>query len=131
MAVTLWGGLGSLIDSFLGGWLQASVIDVRSGKVVEGDNGAKVLVSEDGKWWRKRAEVRSRVGKGEGKDSKVDRPVQDQYTEREPSRKVVSGLGLLDNNAVNFLMALIMSVAGMAVAGWWWNVPLESVLDGL
>lgn len=41
-AVTLWGGLGSLVDSLLGGWLQASVIDLRTGKVVEGDGGRKV-----------------------------------------------------------------------------------------
>ncbi len=40
--MTVWGGLGSLLDSFLGGWLQASVVDVRSGKVVEGPGGRKV-----------------------------------------------------------------------------------------
>lgn len=42
IAVTLWGGLGSLLDSFLGGWLQASVVDARSGKVIEGSGGKKV-----------------------------------------------------------------------------------------
>ena len=42
VAIFLWGGLGSLLDSALGGWLQASVIDVRSGKVVEGIGGKKV-----------------------------------------------------------------------------------------
>lgn len=42
IAVTLWGGLGSLLDSFLGGWLQASVVDVRTGKVIEGSGGKKV-----------------------------------------------------------------------------------------
>lgn len=41
-AVTLWGGLGSLLDSLLGGWLQASVIDARTGKVIEGLGGKKV-----------------------------------------------------------------------------------------
>lgn len=40
--VTAWGGLGSVVDSFLGGWLQASVVDVRTGKVVEGSGGNKV-----------------------------------------------------------------------------------------
>lgn len=44
------------------------------------------------------------------------------------SRHVESGLGLLDNNAVNFLMALIMSVGGMLVAAWYWKVPLHSIL---
>ena len=42
VAITLWGGLGSLLDSFLGGWLQASVVDARTGKVIEGSGGKKV-----------------------------------------------------------------------------------------
>lgn len=42
IGVTIWGGLGSLLDSALGGWFQASVIDTRTGKVVEGDGGKKV-----------------------------------------------------------------------------------------
>ena len=42
LAVTIWGGLGSLLDSALGGWFQASVIDTRTGKVVEGAGGKKV-----------------------------------------------------------------------------------------
>lgn len=41
-AITLWGGLGSLLDSLLGGWLQASVVDARTGKVIEGVGGRKV-----------------------------------------------------------------------------------------
>ena len=41
-AVTLWGSLGSLMDSVLGGLVQASVVDTRSGKVVEGAGGRKV-----------------------------------------------------------------------------------------
>lgn len=41
-AVTVWGGLGSLLDSALGGWFQASVVDARTGKVVEGTGGKKV-----------------------------------------------------------------------------------------
>ena len=40
--VTAWGCLGSLVDSVLGGLVQASVVDVRSGKVVEGAGGRKV-----------------------------------------------------------------------------------------
>lgn len=42
LAITLWGGLGSLLDSALGGWFQASVIDSRTGKVIEGAGGKKV-----------------------------------------------------------------------------------------
>ena len=42
LVITFWGGLGSILDSFLGGWLQASVIDARTGKVIEGTGGKKV-----------------------------------------------------------------------------------------
>lgn len=42
VAVTIWGGLGSVLDSALGGWFQASVVDGRTGKVVEGSGGQKV-----------------------------------------------------------------------------------------
>ena len=47
----------------------------------------------------------------------------------EPSRRVESGLGFLDNNAVNVLMALLMSIGGMAVAGYVWHVPLRSIFN--
>ena len=40
--VTAWGGLGSLLDSVLGALLQESVVDVRTGKIVEGRGGQKV-----------------------------------------------------------------------------------------
>ena len=42
LAVTIWGGFGSLLDSALGGWFQASVVDRKTGKVIEGDGGKKV-----------------------------------------------------------------------------------------
>lgn len=42
LAVTVWGGCGSLVDSALGGWLQASVVDIRTGKVIEGIGGKTV-----------------------------------------------------------------------------------------
>jgi uncharacterized protein (TIGR00297 family) len=42
LATTIWGTLGSLLDSLLGGLLQASVVDKRSGKIVEGSGGQKV-----------------------------------------------------------------------------------------
>lgn len=44
LAVTVWGGLGSLLDSVLGGFLQESVVDARTGKVVEGIGGKKVCL---------------------------------------------------------------------------------------
>lgn len=45
LCITAWGGLGSLLDSALGGWFQASVVDTRTGKVVEGTGGKKVIHS--------------------------------------------------------------------------------------
>lgn len=45
LAVTIWGALGSVLDSILGGLLQASVVDKRTGKIVEGCGGKKVRIS--------------------------------------------------------------------------------------
>lgn len=45
LAITAWGGLGSVLDSALGGWFQASVVDARTGKVIEGSGGKKVSIS--------------------------------------------------------------------------------------
>lgn len=42
LAMTVFGSLGSVLDSFLGAVLQASVVDKRTGKVVEGSGGKKV-----------------------------------------------------------------------------------------
>jgi hypothetical protein len=50
------------------------------------------------------------------------------FGDEKPSRVVESGFGLLDNNEVNFLMALAMSLGAMGIAGWVWGVPMESIL---
>lgn len=42
LAMTVWGALGSILDSVVGGIFQASVVDKRTGKVVEGSGGRKV-----------------------------------------------------------------------------------------
>ncbi|KAL8854314.1 MAG: hypothetical protein Q9221_000800 [Calogaya cf. arnoldii] len=101
LAVSLWGGLGSLLDSALGGWLQASVVDVRSGKVIEGIGGKKVLLTG------------SHLKKDDGNSS----------------RRVESGVSLLDNNGVNLLMAFIMSAGGMVVSAYLWDLPLGTILQ--
>lgn len=44
------------------------------------------------------------------------------------SRRVESGMGILDNNGVNVLMALIMSVGGMLIMKYVWDLPLESII---
>ena len=161
-AMTLWGFLGSVLDSLLGGWLQQSVKDTRTGRIVEGEGGKRVLVSKSGPnsmHYKKRAEIKTRLLDGEGRNSVPKQPTgiqtaEDQivddldknmtglerydakkkfrtpsFGDEQPSRVVESGsLSLLDNNEVNFLMALTMSLGAMAVAGWFWNMPLSSII---
>lgn len=45
------------------------------------------------------------------------------------SRRVESGISLLDNNAVNLLMAFVMSAGGMVVSGYLWDLPLGTILQ--
>lgn len=47
--------------------------------------------------------------------------------DHEPGRKIESGVGILDNNAVNVLMAFLMSLGGMILTSYLWNIPLLSV----
>lgn len=44
------------------------------------------------------------------------------------SREVESGTDLLDNNAVNVLMAAIMSVGGMLIMSYVWDLPVKSIV---
>ena len=139
--LTAWGALGSLLDSFLGGWLQRSVTDARSGKIVEGDGGHRVLVSTPSSGHvQKGTELKAKIVGGEGgKAVEHTVPAQNPYDPKDkhrephfgdskPTRVVESGFDLLDNNEVNFLMAFVMSTGAMAVAGWYWDVPLDSIL---
>ncbi|KAL2264682.1 hypothetical protein VTJ83DRAFT_7192 [Remersonia thermophila] len=163
LGLTLWGLLGSLVDSVLGGLLQRSVKDVRSGKIVEGEGGLRVLVSSDPKTHRPEreedpgAEIKAALLRGEGgkavertepaeldeareqEEEEKEEEEEDRYDARNkhrrpsfgderPSRVVESGWDLLDNNDVNLLMAFSMSVGAMAVASWYWQVPLSSAL---
>ncbi|KAL8985546.1 MAG: hypothetical protein Q9177_004405 [Variospora cf. flavescens] len=100
IAATIWGGIGSLLDSALGGWFQASVVDARTGKVVEGSGGTKVLIA----------------GSHEKKDGNT-------------SRRIESGIGFLDNNAVNILMAFVMSIGGMLLASFIWSLPFSTIFE--
>ncbi len=161
--MVVWGGLGSVLDSLLGGWLQQSVVDTRSGRIVEGEGGKKVLVSKHGPnsmHFKKRAEIKAELYGSEGKaavpkpansselnkDGKIEgvldekmgwvnrydsskKQRQPSFGDGEPSRTIESGLGILDNNEVNFLMALTMSLGAMAIAGWAWDVPFRSIFQ--
>ncbi|KAK4452390.1 integral membrane protein DUF92-domain-containing protein [Podospora aff. communis PSN243] len=147
VGLTVWGLLGSVVDSVLGGLFQSTVKDVRTGKVVEGEGGVRVLVSSaDGGTIKPTAEVKAALLSGEGKDAvekqdvvaPEEGPSKDRYDARnkhrrssfgdeKPSRVVENGWDLLDNNDVNFLMAFGMSVGAMAVASWYWGVPMNGI----
>ncbi|KAF4595149.1 DUF92 domain protein [Ophiocordyceps camponoti-floridani] len=152
--LVVWGALGSLLDSFLGGLLQRSIRDVRSGKIIEGEGGNRVLVAAGSGRVAggsvKRAEAKTaalsgQVGTTDGEVSVEESAVDDERdtTDRRalegehrrrgsfgddgPSRIVESGLDILDNNDVNFLMASMMSIGAMAVASWYWGLDVDSV----
>lgn len=77
-----WGAAGSVLDSLLGATLQRTVVDGRTGKVVEGRGGREV---------------------GDGKN--------------EMAAGDLSGWAVLDNNAVNSMMAALMSFGAIGIAG--------------
>lgn len=134
--MTIWGGLGSVLDSVLGGLLQASVVDKRTGKVVEGTGGRKVLVhpsstkpgstadvgetslTEDSVQLRhteavaNTATLRGSRATGESIGSQTGRPNEPGHE----SRRIECGRDVLDNNAVNVLMAGTMSLGAMGIA---------------
>ncbi|KAI1463489.1 integral membrane protein DUF92-domain-containing protein [Daldinia caldariorum] len=156
-ALSLWGALGSLLDSLLGGWFQRSVRDVRSGKIVEGEGGSRVLTSLSGTEPYKRQDMKvnastatkASILHGEGENAVESRTDPSQvvvgdsskdpydpkdkhrishFGDRKPTRVTESGFDLLDNNDVNFLMAFTMSVGAVVIAGWYWHVPLRDIL---
>jgi len=127
IGLTIWGTLGSVLDSILGGLFQQSVKDTRTGRIVEGDGGKSVLVSKGGsKSIRtKSADVQSILLSGEGKEA-IPKQVDEDDALLGPTRVAEAGWAILDNNEVNFLMAVNMSLGAMLITARYWNVQLPA-----
>ncbi|KAL4782107.1 integral membrane protein DUF92-domain-containing protein [Aspergillus varians] len=133
LAMTVWGTLGSILDSVLGGLLQASVVDKRSGKIVEGTGGHKVLIhpsstnpGSTGSVSGPSASTTSAQLQNTETELKGGKSVETTSGEEvhHESRRVESGVDILDNNAVNVLMAFTMSVGAMGVASYAWDLSI-------
>jgi uncharacterized membrane protein len=150
LAMTAAGFSGTLLDSLLGALFQASVVDVHSGRVVEGEGGRKVLVHSHPQNYKKSAQLRSDVsshqeGKaGIAKTTGMDAGASIQATRtmqkaggtgnevtdsQHESRRIEVGSDLLDNNAVNILMAALVSVGAMVAYCLVWDVQLSSIVS--
>jgi len=134
VSMAIWGLLGSLLDSFLGGLFQRSVKDVRTGKIVEGEGGNRALVSSQRKpgaaskpsAGSEPPTYAQAVASGTDKKAAEGEP---NFGDDKASRVVESGRDWLDNNDVNFIMAITMSVGAMYIAGSYWGVPFEEILS--
>ena len=123
VTVAVVGLAGSVLDSVLGAVLQATVVDRRTGKVVEGDGGLRVLFSN-----AVSSAVRG-LSTGDGIKQRSNNTGKQQSAETsvQNGRNLSSGRDLLDNNQINLLMAASMTTVGMLVASWQWNVALSSL----
>ncbi|EPQ67787.1 Bgt-1487 [Blumeria graminis f. sp. tritici] len=144
IAMTMWGTMGSILDSVLGGLLQRTVVDAKSGKVIESVGGLSVdvvaqmktrPVPESTKPYRKEFAEPEISGPGisiwdsakalQGKSGQKPE-IKEKKLSQAPGRLVTSGsLALLDNNQVNLLMALTMSVGAMLLGRIFGDIPVS------
>lgn len=125
------GFAGTLVDSLMGACLQASVVDVRTGKVVEGDGGQKVKLLSRKSW--QRAEGASASGVDNASAVKRGTATKDpaEQKQHEASRRLEVGWDVLDNNGVNIAMAASVSLAAMGGACLFWDVPVMAVFKAI
>lgn len=142
IALTGAGIAGTILDSLLGALFQASVVDAHSGKIIEGEGGRKVLVhSKTPLQLKQTAEERSKDNFAKSSGVNTGAATQAADTMRKAgadttavvdtqheSRRVEVGADLLDNNAVNILMAALISFGSMLVACHAWNLPYSSMI---
>ena len=136
LALTAAGFSGTLLDSFLGALFQASVVDLHSGKVIEGEGGKKVLLRNIPHDFKKRNKSQNQdVGKTSGADSVRSSRAQlanemsnvEAVNRRHESRKIEVGRDIMDNNVVNILMAASVSVGAMLAACMVFKLPFTSM----
>ncbi|KID91858.1 DUF92 domain protein, partial [Metarhizium majus ARSEF 297] len=132
----IWGVLGSVLDSILGGLFQRSIKDVRSGKIVEADGS-------------RRAPLSATTAAASGIKDQVSATTAESAVEHQDQNRlsnltegydipnsnaqrttiVESGWDLLDNNEVNFITVTMMGFGAIAVVAWFWNIPMNQALN--